>query len=70
MTRKAQRIEMHVIHAAGIDQLLQRGVGAEELLQMILQLRALQRVPERELGAVEGHARQRCPRHLRGPWIH
>jgi len=70
VTRQPQGIEVHVVHGAGVDQLLQRGVGAKEIPEMILQLRALQRVPERELSAVKGHAGQLCPGQLRGPWIH
>jgi hypothetical protein len=59
VTRQPQYIEAHVIHRAGVDQLLHRGVGAKELSEVILQLRALHRVPERELSAVKGHAGQR-----------
>ena len=59
VTRQPQGIEAHVVHVAGVDQLLQRGVGAKELPEVILELRALHGVPERELSAVEGHAGQR-----------
>ena len=59
MTRHPQGVEAHVVHGAGVDQLLHRGVGAEEPPEVVLELGALLRVPERELSAVEGYAAQR-----------